>query len=251
MIKKEGLEEYKNVIGFNLYQLEKDYLQHLLLLILSRHTARDLVFKGGTALQKAYGLNRFSEDLDFTKISEINLDNLMKTIKAEFATLGIQCKFTKEENDISVSFRFRLSGPLYEGSDKTMASLHIDISKREATLSFPEAKEIVPLYKDIQPYITLVMPEEEIFAEKIRAIFSRNRARDIYDFWFLLKRGVKQNLGFVNKKLAYYEKEYSKQAFVEELDKSFSEWGKLQMYLTFKLPDKEKIKKEIMQLIKL
>ena len=50
-----------NNIGF----AEKDYFQELILLGISRE-APELVFKGGTALYKMHGLNRFSEDLDFS-----------------------------------------------------------------------------------------------------------------------------------------------------------------------------------------
>ena len=63
MISKEDLKQYSKIIGFNLGQTETDYLQHLFLLLMSRHLYGELVFKGGTALQKAYGLNRFSVDL--------------------------------------------------------------------------------------------------------------------------------------------------------------------------------------------
>jgi hypothetical protein len=49
----------------NLGNAEKDYFQDLLLLAVSRESP-GLVFKGGTALFKLHGLDRFSEDLDFT-----------------------------------------------------------------------------------------------------------------------------------------------------------------------------------------
>ena len=47
-------------------QLERDYLLTLLLSEIYRVFSTDLIFKGGTALKYFYGLNRFSEDLDFT-----------------------------------------------------------------------------------------------------------------------------------------------------------------------------------------
>jgi len=66
MLFKEDLQKLTKISGFNLWQTEKDYLQHLFLLFLSKEAKREFVFKGGTALQKIYGLNRFSIDLDFT-----------------------------------------------------------------------------------------------------------------------------------------------------------------------------------------
>ncbi|EQD44541.1 protein containing DUF1814, partial [mine drainage metagenome] len=47
--------------------LEKDYIINLMLKTISINKLSDfLVFKGGTALYLFYGLDRFSEDLDFT-----------------------------------------------------------------------------------------------------------------------------------------------------------------------------------------
>ncbi len=66
MMSRKNLESMQSVLGYNLGQVESDYLQHILLLFLSRRAGNWLVIKGGTALQKAYGLNRFSDDLDFT-----------------------------------------------------------------------------------------------------------------------------------------------------------------------------------------
>ena len=47
---------------------ERDYLQHLLLMLLySRSQA--LIFKGGTALRLVYRGGRYSEDLDFSVLA--------------------------------------------------------------------------------------------------------------------------------------------------------------------------------------
>jgi predicted nucleotidyltransferase component of viral defense system len=66
MLTKEELRTYEKTVGFNLWQVEKDYLQHLVLLFLYSRIKNEPVFKGGTALQKVFGLNRFSIDLDFS-----------------------------------------------------------------------------------------------------------------------------------------------------------------------------------------
>ncbi len=70
MLSRKNLESMKSVLGYNLGQAESDYLQHILLLFLSRRSGNWLVIKGGTTLQKAHGLNRFSDDLDFTSKKE-------------------------------------------------------------------------------------------------------------------------------------------------------------------------------------
>ena len=52
--------------GFTIYQQEKDYFQYMILAAIYSKPDKNIIFRGGTALQKAYGLNRFSEDLDFS-----------------------------------------------------------------------------------------------------------------------------------------------------------------------------------------
>lgn len=49
-------------------QLEKDYLHVFFLYEIYTIFSKELVFKGGTALRIFYGLDRFSEDLNFTYI---------------------------------------------------------------------------------------------------------------------------------------------------------------------------------------
>ena len=80
MLLKSDLIKYKEVTGFNLGQIEKDYIQHLFLRNLYQKSTKSLIFKGGTALQKTYSLNRFSEDLDFTLIKKIDIENILKKV---------------------------------------------------------------------------------------------------------------------------------------------------------------------------
>ena len=64
---------------------ERDYLQHLLLVLLySRSQA--LIFKGGTALRLVYRGGRYSEDLDFSGLA--SGDSVGAAVRsAEFRTL--------------------------------------------------------------------------------------------------------------------------------------------------------------------
>jgi predicted nucleotidyltransferase component of viral defense system len=81
MLTKDELKAFESTLGFNVWQLEKDYLQHLFLLFLSRRTKDQLVFKGGTALQKIYGLNRFSIDLIFLYKKNLKMRKLKWLLK--------------------------------------------------------------------------------------------------------------------------------------------------------------------------
>jgi len=62
--------------------------------------------------------------------------------------------------------------------------------------------------------------KQEILAEKIRALFTRNKPRDLFDLWFLLKQETPINWQFVVEKMKYYPAvEYSQKILLEILDK--------------------------------
>ncbi len=54
-------------------------------------TLQDAAFYGGTALRIFYGLDRFSEDLDFsliTKNEDFNLDSYLPSVEKSLNLLG-------------------------------------------------------------------------------------------------------------------------------------------------------------------
>jgi len=71
--------------------------------------------------------------------------------------------------------------------------------------------------QEIPEFQIYVMQEKEILAEKIRAILTRDKARDVYDLWFLLRRGVEFDLNLIEEKLKYYNEEWNKTKFLKKL----------------------------------
>jgi len=246
MLKREELEKLKSVTGFNIWQIERDYLQHLFLLFLSRYVRDELVFKGGTALQKVYALNRFSIDLDFTlKDIDFDLQTLFKKIVSDFNNFGLKVEMKKLKKGVSESIVLKIQGPLYDGTERSLSSLRIEISLREKIILGFDAKEIVPVYSDIQPYIIAVMKLEEILAEKIRTILTRTKARDLYDLWFLIKKGVRIDEKIINEKLDYYNLKFNKDKFLSNAEKIEKTWEKELELLVSLTPDFKTVLKEI------
>ena len=62
------------------------------------------------------------------------------------------------------------------------------------------------------------MDPSEIMAEKIRAILTRNNARDVYDLWFLTQKKIKISLQLVNSKLTYYKKSFDLDEFKKSIE---------------------------------
>lgn len=230
MLSRNELQKYCILTGFNLGQVEIDYFQHLFLLLLSQKSSTNLIFKGGTALQKAYGLHRFSIDLDFTQKGTEELKEMMERISKEIINFGYSTKI-EEVKTIGKTFLFKINGPLNSENPSSQARLRIEISQRESVLLEPLFKEVNPIYPDLQPYTILVMPEEEILAEKIRAIMTRDKARDIFDLYFLLEKGIKFNLEFVNKKLEYYKEKFERKKFLKKVKEKKKAWeAELKIY---------------------
>lgn len=203
MIKRRDLERYKSREKWELGFLEKDILQHIVLHGMEKMIDR-LVFKGGTALQKAYSLPRFSEDLDFTQKREIEPSDLSGTVLSHLKYYGYPAEWkTLEESERTLSGRLLIEGPLFTGKKHSLCSLRIEISRREEVLFAPVIKEIIPRYTELPTYTINVMGLEEIAAEKIRAIMTRRKHRDLYDLHYLIRRDASIEIDLVEKKLDY------------------------------------------------
>jgi len=208
----EELEKYASLRGLNLGQAEKDYYQNIILFVLYQKTGRELVFKGGTALSKCYGLPRFSEDLDFTAAEDADY---LKLVESGLKNFGIEYSIKDEKKSAArKKCRLKLRGPLYKGSEKTLCSITLDFSLRESVLAQP-ALITIGRHMDVIPaFEAYAMAQEEILAEKVRAIMTRKSARDLYDIVFLLRNGAKPQKGLISAKLALFGLEFSQKAFL-------------------------------------
>ncbi len=189
-MRKEELAEIARFKRLELRNAEKDYLlEHML--YATSDFKRFLVFKGGTALYKFYNLNRFSEDLDFDAVGKRpDLDRVIKKIERNLGLLGMNAAIDREDYGNDTNFRLAVRGPLFNGSRESMSRVTINISRRERPESFAD-QFFLPSYKEIPSFEVSVLDQNEIAAEKLRCILTREKARDVYDLWFLLKRGLK------------------------------------------------------------
>jgi predicted nucleotidyltransferase component of viral defense system len=221
MITKNELMDYSKMRGIkNLGQAEKDYFQIIVLFIMSQNYGKEMVFKGGTALSKCFGLNRFSEDLDFTCHERIDTRKLEEGLKR----FRIDYEMEKKEYENGLKITTRLIGPLYIGIRNSMCKFIIDFSYRENVLLKPETKTVGRFLEEIPSFDVLVMNEREILAEKIRAIMTRTKARDVYDLWFLIERGVSFDTDLIAEKLKYYNEKWSAKKFAMHLNMKKEIW---------------------------
>jgi len=245
MISRKELQEYAKTVNLNLGQAEKDYFQNILLFIIYKNYGKDVVFKGGTALKKCYGLPRFSEDLDFTCLNEIDAERIEK----ELGRFNLELEKEAKKYPVGLKLTLRIKGPLYAGIRSSLCKLIMDFSFRENIILRPNIKTIGRFLEEIPVFDVFVMQEPEILAEKIRAVTTRTKARDVYDIWFLLKKGLEFDRGLAEKKLSYYKKEWNPKEFIKRIGAQKAAWDVELRPLLSTVPDFTEVKKLILEKI--
>ena len=241
MLDRDMVLAYAKERKMDPFWLENDYMQHIALSCLYSEFSNELIFKGGTALQKAYGLNRLSRDLDFNFPAELDigkLDRVAKRMSDYYKTsIGPPTRVKH-----GVGFRLQILGPSY----KATGLPHV----LPLTMNLDEKVELKPVFKTINPAITygdpdlraysiLVMDEREILAEKVRAVLTRKEAepRDFYDIWFLLNSGIKFDRRLAERKTEYDKGRFSAALFRRRLSSVKTAWKKDLGQLINPLPD--------------
>ncbi len=241
MISKDELKELSKYSSYNLGQVEKSFFQDLILFILYRQHSRDLVFKGGTALSKCFGMDRFSEDLDFT--TQGKAEAIKKTIEDGLKHFSVAYELSSTKGKDSWKYKILVQGPLYNNTRQSFSSIGIDLSTREKIILEPIIVKYRPLSNLIPMSEIVVMDKKEIFAEKIRAIFSRDQARDLYDISYL-ERAI-PDISIIDIKLRYYGLKFSGRGLKEAIQRKEKIWDKEMKHLVKSYPRFEDVKKKI------
>jgi len=195
MIDDIELRELSVETGVPVGTIEKDLAITCILLAISANRLHaHLVFKGGTAIKKAYyPESRFSEDLDFTAVSleEEEATRLLKTLsntEVNSITFGEvkEDSYTRE----GLGYRLPFTGPLNYRN-----SIRIDLSFREDVILDIEERGIISNYSEDLSSTVNCLSFIELMAEKMRATMTRESPRDYYDLWaHLTKISDKDNL---------------------------------------------------------
>jgi len=202
MISREHLKDASRASGFHLYQQEKDYLIKLFLYNYFRRFD-DAVFKEGTCLRYLYGTDRFSDVIDFNiTVSPSKFGRQTEKVLKEIALVGIDNGLIKKKKFADAyTSEIWFHGPLYEGSGQTRNKFRIDAGKRGGTVKRPRWELIRSEYPETkEQFLVQVMAEPELLAEKVVTLMTRKKGRDLYDVWFLLKKGVEIDKKLIGRK---------------------------------------------------
>jgi predicted nucleotidyltransferase component of viral defense system len=233
-----------------LHVLELDYVESVMLKWIYSKTDV-LVFKGGTCLRKAHGLNRFSEDLDFALASKGTPGEQVKRSLQQglngLEKSGMRATIKEWQERPSVFLcRITYKGPLFTGQATTRGTLEVEASKL-APFKPPEWRTVTTAYPDTGTYSIQCMDPSEMLAEKLRTMLQRRKPRDLYDAWFLMKKGIKTDLEMVNLKMKEVELEpvESIRQVIEAYHVNLKEWERDLGPLIGRVPEMEWIKGEV------
>jgi predicted nucleotidyltransferase component of viral defense system len=199
-------QDYKNAL--------KEILQELVLLGLWRAKFFEkAAFYGGTALRILYGLDRFSEDLDFSLLKinpSFSLEVYEKAIETELKSFGfvVSVQSVQKSTDSAIQSAFLKANTLehflrIEVPHSERKKCHVEESIKiklecdtEPPLNF--ATEARFLLQPI-PFSVLTYSQPDLFAGKLHALLYRSwktrvKGRDWYDFIWFISRQIPVNL---------------------------------------------------------
>lgn len=216
MIEKYGCKntaEYKNAL--------KEVIQEVALCGLSRGDFfTKAAFYGGTALRIFYGLDRFSEDMDFSLIKKdenFAINSYFSYLSEELLSNGFELTVERKEKSLhsDVQSAFIKGGTLVHLlkivpsdsrilgiSDTELIKIKFEIDTNPPDCASYETKyALLP-----SPYAVQMYDEGSLFAGKIHAVLcrawqNRVKGRDFYDYLWYLARGTKVNLKHLQKRL--------------------------------------------------
>jgi predicted nucleotidyltransferase component of viral defense system len=198
----------------------REILQQTALLGLQRHGFFEkAAFYGGTALRILYGLDRFSEDLDFTLLhTNANFDfrPFLEGMRKELASFGFEMEVVQKvknvETPIVSAFLKMNKIQLYlaigdekkskttQHNEKIQIKLEVDTSP---PLNFRVENRLV--LNPVSFYV-LTLHQSDLFAGKMHAILVRDwkgrvKGRDWYDLVWYIKNNIPLNIHYLEERM--------------------------------------------------
>lgn len=199
----------------------KEIMQEIVLCGLSRAGFfKQAAFYGGTALRIFYGLDRFSEDLDFSleeKNPAFDLSVFFPQLKKEVSAFGLNVEISEKEKAKDSSIRsaflkgntkehlllFYADDPITTNTAKNEVvkiKFEVDVCPPPFA-TFEHRYRLLPI-----PYEVKLYDMSSLFAGKVHAVLcrawqSRIKGRDLYDYVFYLSRRAKLNRRHLRERL--------------------------------------------------
>ena len=155
-----------------------------------------MALKGGTGIRKVHlDGYRFSDDLDFTLLKEYDVGTISEGVSQAVKVAGNRSgvRFMDDVTVKEVDNGFTASGYFrIIRSTGNPLRIKLDLTRvgNEVILLPLVNKPVIHPFSDMVQGSVSAYCLEEVFAEKIRALFQRTRPRDLYDVWRLSEKGL-------------------------------------------------------------
>lgn len=218
---EQMLKVYKTETLYDKKNAMKEAMQEIVLCGLSRGGFfKEAAFYGGTALRIFHGLDRFSENLDFSLISSnenFDLKEYFPVLEKEVKAYGLNVtisekKKTKDSQILSaflkgntkehmlVFYPDDVKGVNVAANELVKIKFEVDINP-PAEATYEHKYRLLPV-----PYEVRLYDIPSLFAGKIHAVLCRNwqqrvKGRDLYDYIFYLTRKAEVNQKHLRERL--------------------------------------------------
>ncbi|MGI6089789.1 MAG: nucleotidyl transferase AbiEii/AbiGii toxin family protein [Saccharofermentanales bacterium] len=217
---EQMLKNYKGQSQRDKKSILKEIMQEMVLCGLSRAGFfKEAAFYGGTALRIFYGLDRFSEDMDFSLMipnETFDLSFFFPLLSKEIAAFGLSVKIEEKPKTIDSQIQSAfIKGNtlehmlLFYGNgnnlnihpeEKIRIKFEIDTNP-PAHATFEHQYRLLP-----SPYEITLYDAPSLFAGKIHAVLcrawrNRVKGRDLYDYVFFLSRFIPVNIEHLHARL--------------------------------------------------
>jgi predicted nucleotidyltransferase component of viral defense system len=195
-----------------------------------------MAFKGGTAIRKLYLGNqgRFSLDLDFTALGEVDPEELILDIVGAFHDqVHFGLRFNIPAADYYTTQDSCGAEVTYDHEWATAGRFGIQISLRARPLlpirSMALRRERYFDWLGVEPPLVPSLDLHEIIGEKIRAAAQRRRVRDLFDLYQLNKQRADRNIIRRIAVIKCWETNYTfdPTAFLDAISSSQYDWSDL------------------------
>ena len=218
---QQMLANYKTDTFENQQNAFKEIVQEITLCALARtNFFTQAAFYGGTALRIFYGLDRFSEDLDFSLLKpdrKFSLDPYLTAIEKELAAYGLQFSLQEKKKSVPTAIKTaylkgnaqELLGQFFDQQNLSLGPAGLLKIKLELDTNPPPLATFENKYR-LRPshYQVKLYDAPSLFAGKIGALLCRSwanriKGRDLYDYTFYLSREIKVNFAHLKARLQH------------------------------------------------
>lgn len=167
-------------------------------------------FYGGTALRLLYGLDRFSEDLDFSLLKPADTFSFEKYfgfLKAELSALGLETIFEEKSKESAIESAFLKTNTKQALISIVPGNRLIKIKFEADTQPPPGFSTEVRIILEPLPIGIRTYTQSCLFASKFHALLARSwgnrvKGRDWYDLVFFVGRGTPLDVPYLRARLA-------------------------------------------------